>query len=106
MAAKSEDRVLAVIVHILGLFFWFLGPLVVLLVSKSNYVKKNARAALNWQLSRIVYSLISIVLIIIFVGLFMLVALSIANVVFCIIAAVKAGEGTSWRYPLTIRFLK
>ncbi|MBI2145292.1 DUF4870 domain-containing protein [Candidatus Woesearchaeota archaeon] len=103
---NSNDKVLAVMTHVLGIFTGFIGPLVVFLVTKSKPVKRHARNALNWQLSRLIYTLVSVVLVLVLVGFVFLMILSLVNLVFCIIAAVRAGNGEEWEYPLSIRFLK
>ncbi len=106
MKSKSDDRTLAVLTHLLGLFVGLLGPLIVLLVSKSKSSKVHARNALNWQISLSIYCVVSFILLFVLIGFFLLIALAIANSVFCIIAAVKAGNGETWKYPLSITFLK
>lgn len=105
---KSNDstQILAILTHILGLLTSFLGPLIVFLASNEVYVKKHAKHALNWQISLLIYSVISSVLVFIFIGWLFLAALSVMNVVFCILAAVKAGEKEFWKYPLSIPFFK
>lgn len=103
---KSNDRVLAILTHVLAIFFGFLAPLIILLVSKSAYVKKHARKALNWQFSRLIYALVSAILVFLLVGILFLIALAVLNLVFCIIAAVKAGNDELWDYPLSIKFFK
>jgi len=125
---RNKDNTMAVLTHLLGIFVGFLGPLIVLLVTKETTVKNHARKALNWQLT---YLLISIILFgIIFAGafgsmllaiinpLFMIIyflsfilmiplmALGLVNLGFCIIAAVKANEGTLWDYPFSLPILK
>ena len=106
MAQKSDDNTLAVITHLLGWFTGFIGPLIVLLATSNAKVKTHAKNALNWQISMIIYSVVSGILIIIFVGFLLLFALGIINMIFSIIAAVKAGHGEAWKYPLAIRFFK
>lgn len=39
------------------------------------------------------------------VGLFIIIAAYVLNIVFCIIAAVKANKGEWYKYPLTIPFV-
>ena len=104
----SDERNLAMLAHILALFSYFLGPLVIYLVKKdeSPFVADNAKNALNFQISLFIYSMVSAVLCIIIIGIFMLVALGILHVVFCIMAAVAARDGKVYRYPLSIPFLK
>lgn len=106
MVGKDEGRVLAILAHIFGIFIGFLGSLVILIASEDKSVKKHARNALNWQLSLIVYLVISAILALILIGFLLMIILGVLNVIFCIIAAIKASEGKKWEYPLTIKFLK
>ena len=53
-----------------------------------------------------IYSIVSGILILIFVGVLLLFALLVIFIVFTIIAAVKSNEGQFYRYPLTIRFVR
>ncbi len=107
-AVSSKDdtgKALAIIVHILGLFTSFVGALIIYLVSDDAFAKENAKEALNWQISLIIYSIISAILIIVLIGLVLLAILGILNLVFCIYAAIKASDKTTWKYPLSIRFV-
>ena len=104
--AGRGDNTLPVLAHILGLFTGWLGPLIILLVTKEERVKNHARMALNWQLSFIIYSIVSGILILAFIGFVLLGVIFVLDVIFCIMAAVKAGRGELWKYPLTIPFLK
>ncbi len=105
-AAARPDVTLCVLAHVLGLLTGFIGPLVILLASPEPRVKQHARAALNWQLSLILYSIISIILVFVFVGVLLLLAIYVMDLIFCIVAAVKAGQGTAWKYPMTIPFVR
>ena len=66
----------------------------------------QAKEALNFQISMTIYSIVSVILILIFVGVLLLFALLVIFIVFTIIAAVKSNEGQFYRYPLTIRFVR
>lgn len=102
--AKQKDNTMPVLAHILGIIVGFLGPLIILLASEDKYAKDHAKEALNWQLSLLIYIAISIPLIFLFIGIFLIIALSIMNITFGVIASVKASEGKLWKYPLAIRF--
>jgi len=68
-AGGSDDNTtLAAITHILALFTWLIGPLVVFLVTDDEFVKANARAAINWQIWFTIYSIVAGVLIIVGIG--------------------------------------
>ena len=66
-------------------------------------VDAHGRRALNWLFSLFIYTIVSLFLIVLVVGI---VALPVLHLVFSILAAVKANEGTLWSYPLSIRFFK
>lgn len=93
---------MAALTHVLGLFTWIVGPLVILLVSGDEFVKENARNALNWQIFMTIYTLVGLVLLIVAIGALILFVIGFLDLIFCIVAAVKASEGEAWTYPLTI----
>jgi len=103
---KQESRTLAILAHVLGLIAYFIGPLIILLVTKDKDVKKHARNALNWQISLIIYFIVAGILVFLLIGFLLLPALAIVNIVFSIMAAVKASNDELWKYPLSIQFLK
>jgi uncharacterized protein len=105
-AAIPDEGALCVLSHVLGLLTGFLGPLVIFLVAKTEPAKAHARRALNWQISLLIYCFVSFVLVFLFIGVLLLLALMIMDLVFCIMAAVKAGKNERWTYPVTIPFLK
>lgn len=96
---------MAAITHILALFTWLIGPLVVLLVTDDEFVKANARKAINWQIWLTVYSIIAGILLLVGLGFLLLPLLGLLDLVFVVIAAVKAADGEVWSYPLTIDLL-
>ena len=53
----------------------------------------------------LIYNLVAGVLCLLLIGFALLAILHILNVVFVIIAALKASEGQLYRYPLTIRLI-
>lgn len=52
-----------------------------------------------------IYTVISIILILLLIGILLLIALGILEIIFLVIAALKANNGEAYYYPLTIRFL-
>ena len=85
----------------------FLGPLIVMLVkgNTSPYVRRQAVESLNFQLSMLIYGIISFVLIFVLVGFILLPIVGLAWLVFTIIGSVRAARGEEYRYPLTIRMV-
>ena len=100
------DRLIVVATHLAGIFFGFVPSLLVYLVKNEGWIKDNAKYALNWQLTTLIYYGISWVLVLVLIGLFLPWLIVILNTVFCIVAAVKASKGEYYRYPITIEFIK
>lgn len=84
-----------------------IGPLIVWLIKKSEipFVDDQGKESLNFQISILIYALISAVLIFAFVGFFLLVAVALFHVVATILATIKASQGIAYRYPLCIRLI-
>lgn len=106
-ASTSDERVLALLAHLLGIFTWFIGALVIWLVKKdsSSFVADQAKEALNFQITLLIAWAIGAATTCLGVGLVILLAVWALNIVFCIIACVAAGNGTRYRYPLAIRLI-
>lgn len=85
----------------------FIGPAVIWFLKKdeSAVIAGQAKESLNFQISMFIYLVISGILMIVLVGFVLLPLVLIADIVFAVIAGVKAGEGVQYRYPFTMRFL-
>ena len=84
-----------------------IGPLVVWLMKKDElpFVDEHGKEALNFQISMTLWIAISIASIFCFVGIVTTPILVVVDIIFTIIAAVKANSGEPYRYPMTIRFV-
>lgn len=112
----KEARIWAMFCHLAGLCGFILpfvgnvvGPLIVWQLKKDEhpFVDQHGKEALNFQLSMTIYAFVSMVLIAAFcIGAFLLAAVIILDLVFLLIAGVKANNGLYYRYPLTIHFVK
>jgi uncharacterized protein len=103
----SDEKTMAILAHILALVAWFIAPLVIYLAKKdSPYVTAHAKESLNFQLTMLIGIIISVVLMLVLIGFLLLWLLGIANLVFVIIATIKASENKLYRYPIAIRFIK
>lgn len=106
-------RAVAAGTHLLALVTWIVGPLLVMWLARDEFVRENARNALNWQLTvgAICYLAGVLAVATVAVGdtLFvlwssvLLVGALGASLLFAGVAAVRAVRGESWEYPLAIR---
>ena len=73
---------------------------------KSSIIDQHGKNILNWMISFYIYISISAILILLFVGIFALIALGVIAVIFAIIGAIKANNKEIFNYPLSITFIK
>ena len=85
----------------------FLAPLLVLLVKgkEHEFIDYHARESLNFQISVFINILIAALLSVILIGIPILLALIIMDVVCTIKAGIAARNGDYYEYPWTYRFL-
>ena len=108
----SEERTWAAAAHA-GSFVGaavamaFLAPLLVRLVKgkESAFVDRHSVESLNFQITALIYAVVSAVLVLVVIGIFLLVALAVFYVVLVVLATVKAANGQDFRYPLTLRVI-
>lgn len=103
----NDERLFAMLIYLISFFTAFIGPLVIWLIKKddSEYVDYHGREYLNFLISYAIYGIVGAILVIVIVGIFVLIAVSIGGLIFTIIGAIKAYEGERYRIPFIIRFL-
>jgi len=84
------------------------GPLIIWQIKKDEhpFVNEQGKEAVNFQISMLIYGIVAGLLCFACVGFVLAPAVAIFDIVFLIIAAVKANNGFHYRYPLCIRFIK
>ncbi|MFA5553394.1 MAG: DUF4870 domain-containing protein [Phycisphaerae bacterium] len=105
---SKEAKTMAMLCHLLAIFTSFIGPLIIWLIKKEEhpYVDEQGKEALNFQITVVLASIVSGLLIMACVGAFLLPAVQVINLVFCIIATVKTNNGEHYRYPISLRLIK
>ncbi|MCD8500745.1 MAG: DUF4870 domain-containing protein [Bacillaceae bacterium] len=105
--SSSDERLFAMLIYLSSFFTAFIGPLVLWLIKKdeSEFVDFHGRQYMNFLISYAIYGIISAILVIVLVGIFLVIAVSIAGLIFTILAAVKAYDGERYQIPFIIRFL-
>lgn len=85
-----------------------IGPLLVWQIKKNQYpiVDDQGKEALNFQITVTLAAIVSAVLMLVVVGFLLLIAVAIASLVFTIVAAIKANNGETYRYPFSLRLIK
>lgn len=110
---SDDDRMLAMLCHLLAIFTGFVGPLILWIVKKdsSPFVAHHGREALNFQITLLLVmtclGAATFILMFVLIGLALvpvLIIVPILALVAEIIAAVAAQKGDWFRYPCCIRF--
>ena len=119
-APSAEERQWAMFTHLSALFGLvipfgsIIGPLVMWLVKKDTmpFVNDQGKEALNFNITVAIAAVILVLISLMTFGIGLIIAIplwiiiGIGWLVFTIIAAIKANEGVSYRYPFTLRLVK
>jgi uncharacterized Tic20 family protein len=111
---RETERNWAMFCHLTafaGYFFPFggiIGPLICWLTKKdeSEWVNRNGKASLNFQLSMLLYYVLSFPLLFILVGIPIYIGLGTLEIICIIIASIKASKGEYFKYPISIPFVQ
>jgi hypothetical protein len=84
-----------------------IGPLLIWLLKReeSPFIDTNGKEALNFQISMTIYFIISVILVLLTIGIFLLAGLVVFDVIAIITASIRANNGKQYRYPLAMRFI-
>ncbi len=110
----KPDRTWDILCHITALagfvfpFGNIIGPLIIWLIKKDQIpsVDAHGKEAVNFQISMTIYYIVSLIMVFVVIGFFLLFAVMLANLILIILATVKASNGEFYRYPATIRLIK
>jgi uncharacterized protein len=133
-APTQDEKTMAMLAHVLQIFTWWIGPLVIFIVKQdSKFVRFHALQALLWQIALIVFWMLGmgVWLAVIFSTIFssagnpapnqappvalfagigliwvLLMAVYLSNILFGVLFGVKAGRGEWASYPLIGRWAR
>lgn len=105
--SPADEKLWATLVQIGGILFNWIPALIGYLVLKDRgpFVRAHTATALNFQITIFIAYVVGGLLSIVVIGIFVIIAAWVLNIVFSIIAAVKANQGEYYTYPLAIRFV-
>jgi hypothetical protein len=83
-----------------------LGALIFWLIKReeSSFVDAHGREALNFQISMLIWAILTALLCFLLIGFLLIPVILIMSIVCPILAMGAASRGEHYRYPLTIRF--
>lgn len=88
--------------------FDLLGPFIVLITKgdQSFFIRRQAISALNFRLTVLIAYILCIPLFLVLIGFALWWIVALSSMVLCFIAAIKASEGKTYRFPFALRFLQ
>lgn len=105
--SPADQRLWATLIHIGGILFGFLPPLIGYLVLKDRgaFIRGHSATALNFQITLLIAYVVGWILAFVLIGFLILAAAWVCAIVFGIIAALKANQGEPYVYPIAIKFV-
>lgn len=112
-ALSAEERQWGFFAHLSALigivipFGNIIAPLIIWQMKKDQlpFAADQAKEALNFHITVCIALVIASILMIVLIGLLLLPIIAIAALILTIIAAIKANNGESYRYPFTLRLI-
>lgn len=111
----EDDKQLVLVLHLSQLLNLITGiggliaPLIIWLLKKEEVkaIEEHGKAVLNFQISMLLYGLISIPLIFLFgLGIVLLTIIGLLMIIFPILNAFRVNKGEKIAYPFSFSFLK
>ncbi|MEM9065797.1 MAG: DUF4870 domain-containing protein [Planctomycetota bacterium] len=112
--AQDWERTYATFLHLTYLLSFVapvLGPLIGALVmwlikkDESQLIHDHGKEVVNFQISLLIYTLISAVLTVVLIGFPMLAAVAVLGIVGMIMGAIAGNRGVYFRYPVCLRLI-
>ena len=105
--SPSDEKLWSTLIHIGGILFSFLAPLIGYLVLKDRgpFIRAHSATALNFQITLLIAYAVGVVTSWLLIGILVMFAAWAASIVFGIIAAIAANKGEYYVYPVAIKFV-
>lgn len=106
--SPSDEKLWAALVQLGGIFFGIIPALIgfFLLRQRGPFLREHTISALNWQITLIIAYFVGVITSVLVVGILILVAAGVLQIVFGIMATLRAYNGQLYTYPLAIRFVQ
>ncbi len=112
----KDAKTMAMLCHLLAIAIVFvgplafLGPLIIWLIKKDEhqFIDEQGKESVNFQITVLIAMVATFILgfITCGIGFFLMPVVAIVDIVFCVIATIKANNGEHYRYPFSWRLIK
>lgn len=105
---SADQKTLTLVCHFGGIILGFIPSLLIYLLKKEDtHLQEHAKRALNFQLAVIVaFVAASIISSILPILAFLVPVVWLGNIVFCVLAGMKANQGGMYEYPVSVPLAK
>lgn len=104
---SQDAKNMALLAWVGTLFFGFISGLVFYLLKTDDaYIRDQSKESLNWSITTIIGYAAAGLLSAVVIGLALFPIIGICHLVFCIMGAIAASKGESFRVPFAIRLIK
>ena len=104
---SQDSKNLALLLWLGTIFFSFIPALVLFLVKKDDaYLVDQSREALNWSITAILGGIVGMILTLILIGILVIWAIALSNLIFCILGVIATSSGKPFRVPFALRLIK
>ncbi len=109
--ATADERTYATFIHLTILLFHFVIPIIPALImwqikkARSPFLDDHGKEAVNFQISLLIYFVVSAVLSAVLIGIPMMIGVYVLGIVGMIMGAVAANRGEYFRYPMCMRLI-
>lgn len=105
--SSQDSKNLALLLWLGTIFFSFIPALVLFLVKKDDaYLVDQSREALNWSITAILGGIVGMILTLILIGILVIWAIALCNLIFCILGVIATASGKPFRVPFALRLIK
>jgi uncharacterized protein len=109
---EQQTRLWAMILHLSQLagflvpFAGLIVPIVIWQIKKTELpgIDEHGKVVVNWIISLMIYFVGCVILAFLFIGLPLMLVLSLIAIIFPIVGGIKANNGEVWKYPMSIAF--
>lgn len=106
-SVSQDSKNLALLLWLGTIFFGFIPGLIMYLVKKDDaYILDQSKEALNWSITALIGYVAGMILAVIIIGVFVMAAVGICHLVFCILGVIAASSGKPFRVPYALRLIK
>jgi uncharacterized Tic20 family protein len=107
MTTTQDSKNIALLVWIGTIFFSFVPGLIIYLIKNDDaYALDQAKEALNWSITALIGYFAATILMIVLIGVLVLWAVGLCNLIFCVMGAIATSKGETFRVPFALRLIK